>query len=324
MRARAARQQKLVKHTKARKAGRVFRSTWFLLISFVFLWNSGFIGAQFALSYAEPFTQLFWRYLALTGVLALGLWLSGGFVWPGLAPVAIQSMVGILAHAAWLASCLIAIDGGVDGGVDAGIVALVVALQPLMTGALSGVVTGESTSPRKWLGLVVGFAGVVITVVMRIQSGPPGSGVYYFFPLFAAFCMTAATLFQRRLELASLRTVLPLWQSLFYQAAASAVVLLPLAWFFEGLETQWTWELAGGLAWLVIAVSLGAYGVMWTLLKRIDATRVASLFYLGPPVTMLMAWLAFGDVLQAADIVGLLLVLVGVGLAQEKDASKPR
>lgn len=302
---------------QARKGRAVFRSTWFLIISFVFLWNSGFIGAQFSLSYAGPLTQLFWRYLALTLLLLLGLGLSRKFVWPGPAPVVIQSIVGILAHAAWLGSCLIAIQGGVD----VGIVALVVSLQPLMTGALSGCVTGETTSARIWLGLLIGFAGVVMTVGLRIQSGPPGSGIYYLFPLIAAFCMTAATLFQRRLELMHLRTTLPLWPSLFYQAAASAMVLFPLAWFFEGLDTEWTLEFAGGLAWLIIAVSLGAYSVMWTLIKRIDATRVASLFYLGPPVTMLMAWLAFGDVLHTADIAGLLLVLVGVGLAQEKRAT---
>jgi drug/metabolite transporter (DMT)-like permease len=49
------------------------------------------------------------------------------------------------------------------------------------------------------------------------------------------------------------------------------------------------------MVWLVLGVSLGAYGLMWGLIARLDANRVASLFYLGPPVTMLMAWAVFGD-----------------------------
>ena len=55
---------------------------------------------------------------------------------------------------------------------------------------------------------------------------------------------------------------------------------------------------------------------MWLLIERIDATRVASLFYLGPPVTMLMAWIAFGDTLKLVDVIGLIVVFAGVLLAQ--------
>jgi drug/metabolite transporter (DMT)-like permease len=54
---------------------------------------------------------------------------------------------------------------------------------------------------------------------------------------------------------------------------------------------------------------------MFKLIKIIDATRVASLFYLGPPVTMLMAWAVFGDTLQLMDVAGLVIVCVGVILA---------
>jgi drug/metabolite transporter (DMT)-like permease len=68
------------------------------------------------------------------------------------------------------------------------------------------------------------------------------------------------------------------------------------------------------MAWLVIAVSLGAYWTMWRLLARQEATRVASLFYLSPPVTMLMAWLAFGDALILTDVIGLAVAGAGVAM----------
>ncbi|MCH8474616.1 MAG: EamA family transporter [Opitutales bacterium] len=56
---------------------------------------------------------------------------------------------------------------------------------------------------------------------------------------------------------------------------------------------------------------------MWLLVRRLDATRVASLFYLGPPVTMLMAWVAFGDRVILTDWLGLIIVAVGIGLTQK-------
>jgi len=58
---------------------------------------------------------------------------------------------------------------------------------------------------------------------------------------------------------------------------------------------------------------------MWHLIERMDATRVASLFYLGPPVTMLMAWIVLGDTLQTTDLVGLAVTAAGVLLVHEAD-----
>ena len=40
------------------------------------------------------------------------------------------------------------------------------------------------------------------------------------------------------------------------------------------------------------------------LIDRLKTTKVASLFYLGPPITMLMAWLAFGDKVALIDVFG--------------------
>lgn len=76
--------------------------------------------------------------------------------------------------------------------------------------------------------------------------------------------------------------------------------------------------------WLIVGVSLGAYALMWLLIERMDATRVACLFYFGPPVTMLMAWIAFGDTLTFMDIMGLIVVFAGVLLTQKKTVPQPQ
>ncbi len=69
---------------------------------------------------------------------------------------------------------------------------------------------------------------------------------------------------------------------------------------------------ADALVWLVLAVSLGAYALMWRLLERTSATRFASLFFLGPPVTMLMARVAFGDAFLLTDLAGLAVAGCGI------------
>ncbi|WP_162340477.1 DMT family transporter [Cyclobacterium salsum] len=289
------------------------RTTLILITGFVLLWNSGFIGAVYGLPYTGPFTLVFWRYLALTMVIVLYLLLRQRFRWVSWSLAAPHMLIGILAHGLWLTCVLLALDYQVP----AGIVALIVALQPLATGALTGVVVGgEQANWYQWLGLVLGFLGVVITVAFRIDFGSYSSIFGYLIPLGSVIGMTGASLIQRRMEVEKRSKKLPVDLALFYQSLATTLALALPAIFIEKLATQWEAEFIYAMIWLTLAVSLGAYVLLWLLIERIEATRVASLFYLGPPVTMFMAWLAFGDKIQPMDITGLAIVFVGVFLSQ--------
>ncbi|MEF8845920.1 MAG: DMT family transporter [Bacteroidales bacterium] len=279
-----------------------------LAIGFVLLWNSGFIGAEFGLPYAPPFTLLFWRYLALTIIILFYLLILNHFKWVGWSTALPNMLVGILAHGVWLGCVLLALNNDVP----AGIVALVVALQPLATGAFSGIVVGEPTKLSKWVGLIIGFGGVAITLLSRIDFQDSSSVFGYLIPLGSVIAITAASLIKRKMEVSQSAQRLPVDLSLFYQSLGTTLIMAIPAIIYEELSTQWESEFIYTMIWLIIGVSLGAYALMWLLIERIDATRVASLFYLGPPVTMLMAWIAFGDTLKLMDVVGLLVVFIGV------------
>tara|TARA_B100001939_G_scaffold348199_3_gene373750 strand:+ start:4759 stop:5691 length:933 start_codon:yes stop_codon:yes gene_type:complete len=285
-----------------------------LIVGFVLLWNSGFIGAEYGLPYTGPFTLLFYRYIALASLLCIYLLLAKQLQWTGWKNVWPQLLNGALAHGVWLGCVLIAIDYGVP----AGIVALVVALQPLATGALSGLVTGESTPWNRWLGLFIGFAGVAIPVLFRVDFDNAEEVFAWLIPLGSVVAITIATLFQRRLNLEKDYEPMHGGLSLFYQSIATVFAVALPAIFLERLEVQWNLAFILSMSWLIMAVSLGAYSLMWVLIHRIDATRVAALFYLGPPVTMVMAWIAFGDEVEAVDLIGLSLVMLGVILTYMK------
>ena len=66
--------------------------------------------------------------------------------------------------------------------------------------------------------------------------------------------------------------------------------------------------------WSVLGLSIGAMFLMFTLIRRGSATRVASLFYLVPPVTALQAWWLFGEPFGATAAVGTALTAIGVAL----------
>lgn len=287
------------------------RDTLLLIAGFVLLWNSGFIGAEYGLPYTGPFTLIFLRYVAVTVLLLGYLLLRNRLKWVGLKTASVNMLLGFLAHGVWLTCVLLALDYGVP----AGIVALIVALQPLATGAFSGFVTGEKTGSLQWLGLILGFIGVVITVAFRIDFSSSGSVFGYLIPLGSVIGITIATLVQRKIEINDKAEKLPLDQTLFYQSLATMLALALPAVFVEGLAVEWVPQFTYAMLWLVFAVSLGAYFLMWRLIERLDATRVASLFYLGPPVTMFMAWLAFDDKVKLVDYLGMAIVLAGIVMA---------
>jgi len=284
-------------------------------IAFVLLWNSGFIGAEYGLPYTGTFTLLFWRYALLSLILLVYLIQTQDWSFPDVTTVTHTALVGILAHGVWLSCALLALEQNVP----AGIVALVVALQPLATGAFSGLVAGERTSLGQWLGLTLGFFGVAIAIGTRIQVNTEASTIGYFIPFGSVIAITIASLLQRRRETSSQNhPSLSVAKTLFYQSFATALIVGIPAITVENLEIQWNFPLIATLSWLILGVSLASYGLMWRLLSWLDATRVASLFYFGPPVTMGMAWVAFGDVPQLTDVVGLGVVIVGVFFVQNQ------
>lgn len=297
------------------------QKNFWLITGFIIFWNSGFIGAEYGLPYTGVFTLMFYRYLSLTLLIFFYLYVTNILIWVGWRYARQQMLIGILAHGVWLSCVLIAIDYGVP----AGIVALVVALQPLTTGAFSGVVVGEPTSWNQWLGLVIGFSGVAVPVVSRVNFHDPSQVFAWFIPLGSVIAITAASLFQRKINLRKDHPRIPLSLSLFYQSLATTAAIAVPAVVGEKLSVEWNPVFVSSLIWLVVGVSLGAYALMWILIDRINATKVASLFYLGPPVTMLMAWVAFNDTVKVTDLTGLSLVFLGVFLTYlRKPASSNR
>ncbi len=218
-----------------------------------------------------------------------------------------HALVGILAHAAWLAAVL----GAIDLGISAGLAAFITALQPIMTGALSVSFTGERVTSRQWIGLLLGLVAVIVVISDKLVLG--GTLTAYLLPFVAVAAISVASLIDRQTELGRDQAP-PVVPTTFIHCAASLLVLTPLAFILEGFEARFTGGLIFAVFWLAIIVSLAAYGLMFVLLREMPAASVASLTYLSPPVTMLIAFLAFGEALTAIDLLGLIIAAAAVWL----------
>jgi drug/metabolite transporter (DMT)-like permease len=194
----------------------------------------------------------------------------------------------------------------------AGVVALIVGVQPLLTAFLSASMVGERVSRRQWAGLVLGFGGVALVVWNKLGvAGISGAGLT--FSLLALVGITLGTLYQKRFC-----AELDLWSGSVIQFVAAALALLPFALAFETMRVVWSGEFAFALGWLIFVLSLGAISLLHLLIRRGAATRVSALFYLTPPTTALMAWLAFGEKLGLPAIAGMAIAAIGVAIAVRK------
>ena len=102
---------------------------------------------------------------------------------------------------------------------------------------------------------------------------------------------------------------------------AGALALFGLAAFaFETRTIHWSGELIFAMAWLVLVLSIAAVGLMYWLIRRSAATGFASLFYLVPVVTALLAFMLFGEKLDALSIAGMVVCAAGVVLANRGTA----
>jgi drug/metabolite transporter (DMT)-like permease len=270
---------------------------------FVVLWSTGFIGAKFGLPYAEPLTFLALRF-AIVAALMLTVSIVAGAAWPRSWRDAAHAMVvGLLIQGAYLGGVFYAIAHGISAGLSA----LIVGLQPVLTAALVGVYLGEAVRPLQWLGVALGFAGVVLVVANKL-SFDTGHLAGLASNVAALFGMTAGTLYQKRFGGGDLRSATVL------QNAAASAALFVLASAFEGMHIIWSAPFLLTMAWLCIVLSIGATMLFLFLLRRGAASRIASLFYLVPPVTAFMAFLLFGETLGPAAIGGMAVTVAGVAL----------
>jgi drug/metabolite transporter (DMT)-like permease len=270
---------------------------------FILLWSTGFIFVKIGLLYTQPLTLLALRYALVEAVLlplalVLRPALPRGVVWLHLA------VVGVLVQACHFAFVNLSLAHGFPPGASA----LVTCLQPILVGLLAPWLAGEAVSARRWLGLALGLAGAVIVILSRAALG--GLPVWGLLFSIAALCaLTGGTLYERRFG----SGVHPVTASLL-QCGIGLAVSLPLAAWLEPMRVEVTTGLIVALAYLVLANSIVALTLLLVMVRLGEASRVSALFFLVPPTTAVIAWVALGDVVRPMGWLGLAVSAAGVAI----------
>jgi drug/metabolite transporter (DMT)-like permease len=273
---------------------------------FVVLWSTGFIGTKYVLHNAEPLTYLAVRMALVVALMAVIVAVARP-PWPGRPGIAHSVVAGLLVHGFYLGGTAVAIAHSIPAGLSA----LIPGLQPILTSTLANRWLGERVTPLQWTGLLLGLGGVVLILHDRPMSGDAGWG--WLASAVSLVSITLGTLYQKRYcgqidwRTGNLIQFMAVW-----------VLFAACAWLLEDHVVHWTAEFVLSVVWLAVVLSIGSIGLLYWLIRRSAASSVASLFYLVPVVTAVMAYMLFDERLDTVAISGMVACAAAVFLVNRR------
>jgi drug/metabolite transporter (DMT)-like permease len=188
---------------------------------------------------------------------------------------------------------------------------------PLLVAALSGPVLGERVTPRSWIAIAIGGAGVL--VILR-----PGLGTLdraLLLPLFAALAYALSVLCGRRLGQSQSGAAMALSATVIY-AIASGTMALVLAGksppagadaSIKFLLSPWVWTGYRDLGLMAACgvISAAAFFLLGQGYRMAEANRAAPFEYASLPWSILWGYLFFGNLPDLPTLLGAFVIVYG-------------
>ncbi|SFL03322.1 DMT family transporter [Shimia haliotis] len=280
---------------------------------FAFIWSSAFTSARIIVADAPPLAISSIRF-AIAGVIGVLIARALGQTWH-------------LTRAQWRATlifglCQNALYLGLNftamTTIEASLASIIASTMPLIVAFLGWAAMGERLSPLAAIGLVVGFAGVVLIMGGRMDQGVDLFGVLLC--VIGALALAVATLTVRNASAGgNVMMIVGL------QMFVGAIVLFFASLIFETWEFNWTPRMLTALTYTIFAPGLLATWIWFALVARIGAVKAATFHFLNPFFGVAIAALILGERLAATDIVGVVIIAAGILAVQlSKQSHTPK
>ena len=274
---------------------------------FVLIWSSGFVVAKYAFEYSDVLFFLGVRLLIAGCLLLLITVALGQSLRLTRSQILISLALGLTLQGLYLGGVWEAIANGSP----AGIASVVTSTQPILVSILAFMILKERLLRNQIIGLVLGFAGVVLVLSPALSSTGEMTVIALALLILGLSGSTSATLIQKKFG-----DSLPLLAGTTYQFLFAGVILTLISVLSGRANLQWNLQSTLAMAWAVIVTSIIAVVALLWMLQRGSAAKVSSLLYLVPPAASLQAWALFGEKLNAQSIIGISMTALGVALVQ--------
>ena len=267
------------------------------MLGLYLIWGSTYLGIRYALESYPPFLLAGLRFLC-AGIAMYGFLRLRGMA----APTALQWR-----NAAFSSVLLLGLGNGLvcfaEQRVSSGIAAVAVASMPLFAAMFTGMY-GEWPNRRETLGLVIGFAGVI---VLNLGSSLSGSRIGALALLIAAAAWALGSAWSRRREMppGSMNTAA--------QMLCGSAVLLGFGILSgEHLPAHPTLRATLAIAYLAVFGSIIAFSAYLYVLHHARPAVATSYAYVNPPVAVLLGVLLAGEHVGPLDLGGMAIIVLGV------------
>ena len=267
------------------------------LFALYLIWGSTYLGIRFALESYPPFL------LAGVRFLCAGTVLYGFLRWRGMAPPTPLQW----RNAAFTGLLLLGFGNGLvcfaEQRVSSGIAAVAVASMPLFAVLFAGMY-GHWSNRRETIGLLIGFAGVI---VLNLGSSLSGSRIGAIALLSAAMCWAFGSVWSRRQDMPAgpMNTAA--------QMLCASVGLLAVGFGSgEHLPPHPTLRATLAVVYLAVFGSIIAFSAYLYVLKHARPALATSYAYVNPPVAVLVGVLLAGEHVGPYDLTGMAVILLGV------------
>ena len=199
--------------------------------------------------------------------------------------------------------------------IPSGFASLLFAVIPIYVALLEAVLPhGEKLNARGWLGILIGFAGLLVLVWPSLHQGTHTAThqvLGCIIALFSALAWSAASVLSRRARVTTPTFVAAAYEMLI---AGCFSLLVLLATGGSLTHVSWTRQAALSVAWLVVFGSLVGYTAYIYLLDHVPVAKVATYAYINPIVAVLLGALFLHERMHPMEYAGMLFILAAVYL----------
>jgi drug/metabolite transporter (DMT)-like permease len=275
---------------------------YYAIIGATFCMGTSFVASKILLQTIPPFTLVGWRFmLASLATLPLIFLLKQRFQGISIKNWQQIAVIGLLQTAGTMGLLFLSMLY-----ISASAAAVLLFTNPLWVAALSPFILKEKIRPIQYLGLFLGFLGVILLIGFK-SNGLEMRG--NFLGLASALCWASATLFAKHQQLK-----VPPFILSFGQMLVGGILLVGLSFFSKetyniatASQADWFW-----FAWLVLPSSVGSFGLWYVALSRGGALRASSFLFLTPLFTVITSVLVLKTTVSLQQFMG--AILVGVAL----------
>ncbi|MBV8659327.1 MAG: DMT family transporter [Burkholderiales bacterium] len=190
------------------------------------------------------------------------------------------------------------------------------AMAPLFTAMFGVLLIGETLTPARVIGLVLGLTGVAVLVGIGPAPGNAGTFAGIVAALLAAVCYGYAAVYTRRFAGSIPPLAIATGSSL-----CAAVALLPIALTAYALhpvalpaDMSKTWHALGAVLLLGAICTAVAYALFYRLIAEEGVSQTITVTFLIPGAAVIWAALFLSERVTLGTLAGLGLVLLATGL----------